>query len=69
MWSEENNATSLSSGILWDECTQGISALPNSFPKCNQFIQSSNVIFLCPLRSCPSSSMKFFSLLVIKASY
>lgn len=67
--SEGNNAASLRLGIPWDECTQSISAPPNSFSKCNQFIQSSNVVSLYPLRSCPSSSLKFFSLLVIKASH
>lgn len=63
---KNNNAASLSSAIPWGECTLGISALPNSFPKCNQVSQSSNVIFTCPLRSWLSPSLKFFSLLVIK---
>lgn len=48
---------------------RGIFALPNSLPKWNQFMQSSDVIFLFPLRSCPSSSLKFFGLLVIKTSH
>lgn len=48
---------------------RGIFALPNSLPKWNQFMQSSDVIFLFPLRSCPSSSLKFSGLLVIKTSH
>lgn len=47
--SEGNNAASLSSGIPWDECTQGISALPDSSPNSNHFSQPSNVIFFVPL--------------------
>lgn len=37
-----------------DEHARGIFALPKSLPKCNQFIQSSNVIFLWTSMSCPS---------------
>lgn len=36
-----------------DKYTRGIFALPNSFSKCKQFIQSLSVIFSCISLSCP----------------
>lgn len=41
-------------GPAGDERTRGIFALPISLPSCNQFIQSSNVIFSCTSMNCPS---------------